>query len=86
MSSRNRAHVAVAELERQDNRTHYLVYALEGTERHDSFLNRLFRLLPRAATRGKIRDAIESAGGGRYRLWYNRIVVSDTASAARRLF
>ena len=78
----------MAELSRHgDNRTRYLVYALEGTERHDAFLDALFRNVPRTGrTRGDIRSIVERVGNGRYRLHYNTVVVSDAASARRRLF
>ena len=84
--ARTRAHVEVAVLARQDNRTKYVVYAHEHTAGHDRFLNALWRRLPRAATRAQIRAAVEDAGGGAYRLRYNSILAARPASAARKLF
>lgn len=44
---------------RQDNRTKYLVYAYEGTARHDTFLDRLFTLIPASgSTRAQIREKV----------------------------
>lgn len=86
MSSRQRASVEVAQLVRQDNRTKYLVYALEGTRSHDAFLNRLFRALPvRGATRAEVVRMVEEAGRGKYKVRYNSVVVDRTSRASRRL-
>lgn len=85
-SPRQRPRTAIAELVRRDNRTKYLVYALDGTKPHDAFLNRLFRLVPpRGLTRSQVRDAVREAGRGRYRVYYNSVVV-DPGSTGRRLF
>jgi hypothetical protein len=86
--SSRRRRTAIAELSQHgDNRTRYLVYALEGTEAHDAFLNRLFRNVPRTGrTRGDIRSIVAREGMGTYRLHYNTVVIADPASARRRLF
>ena len=84
-SPRTRPRTAIAELARQDNRTKFLVYAYEGTRRHDPFLNRLFRALPpKGLTRPQLQRAVEEIGGGRYGLYYNRIVVTHVTP--RKLF
>lgn len=86
-SSRTRPRVAIAELARQDNRTKYLVYAYEGTGRHDLFLNRLFRRIPaQGLTRPQLKRVVEEIGDGRYGLYYNTIVVNRVADVRRRLF
>lgn len=87
MSSRARPRTAIAELARQSNRTKYLVYAYEGTERHDPFLTRLFRRLPAAGlTRPQLKRVVLEEGRGRYDLYYNTVVVASAASPRRRLF
>lgn len=86
-TSRTTPRTAVAQLVRQDNRTKYLVYAHEGTARHDPFLNDVFRRLPNAGlTRTQLRDLVQQVGGGRYRLYYNSIVVDGVTSVRRKLF
>ena len=86
-SPRRAPRTAIAQLVAQDNRTKYLVYAHEGTGRHDRFLNAVFRRLPNAGlTRAQIRTVVQQEGGGRYRLHYNSIVVDRAASARRKLF
>lgn len=86
-SPRTRPQTAIAELARQDNRTRYLVYAYEGTGRHDPFLNRLFRRLPPGGlTRPQLKRVVEETGGGRYGIHYNAVVVNRAAAARRRLF
>ena len=85
--ARTRPRTAIADLVRQDNRTKYLVYAYEGTEPHDPFLNSLFRRLPRGGiTRPRLKQLVRELGRGRYEVYYNSIVVGDAAAARRRLF
>ena len=85
--SRTRPRTAIAELSRQDNRTKYLVYAYEGTERHDPFLNHLFRRLPQGGlTRPQLKRVVDEVGHGRYALYYNTVVVNRVADVKRKLF
>lgn len=84
-SPRRRPRTVIAELVRQDNRTKYLVYAYEGTERHDPFLNRLFQLVPSSGlTRQQIKIAVQAAGMGHYKVYYNSVAV-DVGDARRRV-
>lgn len=79
------ARVAVGALVRQDNRTKYKVYALDDTKLHDAFLNRLFRRMPaRGATRDEIRRYVLEEGRGKYKVFYNEIVL-DVEGLRRRL-
>ena len=83
--TRQRATVQVAQLVPQNNRTKYLVYALEGTRAHDPFLNRLFRALPlRGASRADLNAMVAEAGRGKYRIYYNSVVV-DHGDAHKKL-
>ena len=84
-SPRRRPRVVIAQLVRQDDAKRYLVYADEGTEKHDRFLNRLFKLIPHGgSTRPRIKDAVHAAGDGRYRVYYNSVIV-DVGDARKRL-
>jgi len=86
-AGRSKARYVIGEITRQDNRTLYLPYFDEGTSRHDSFIDSLIRRLPQSGvTRGKLRDLISQVGKGKYRLFYNAIVLEEGTTGGRKLF
>lgn len=84
---RRSARVVAGTLERQANRTKYLPYFDEHTQRYDAFIDKLQRAVPRAgATRDALRKMVHELSKGRLRVYYNSIVETRPAEdAARRL-
>ena len=74
--NRHRQHAVleIGRLERQPNRTKYLVYFNEGTRRHDAIIDRLLDAMPRGGlTRAQLQHLVQSLDPS-YRIRYNSFI------------